>query len=208
MKIRIIAMIAILSASTSVAFAAEAGRYATLSLGGFMPDRIGTAEVKYDNGPVGSAALGYAFANRVRLEGELSYREADMYWLDTGFFQYNMDSSISATSLMTNVYYDINTQSLLTPYLGAGVGASRVNLEKGNFVSPNIVRGGPGSFGWNEDHDIVLAYQLAAGVGLDVSKTITIDLGYRYFGTTDAKMNFAEVEFSSHNAMVGVKLKY
>lgn len=65
----------------------------------------------------------------------------------------------SLTTVLGNVYFDIPTQTIITPYLGAGVG-----------------------YGWaNDDHDTNgVAFAAMAGVEINLTDNLSADVGYRY----------------------------
>ncbi len=64
---------------------------------------------------------------------------------------------IAATTVMGNVYFDLANDTAFTPYVGAGLGYG--------FVSKN-----PDG----------VALGLAAGVAVDLSENIAVDVGYRF----------------------------
>lgn len=128
-------------------------------------------DVSLDGNVLGSAGIGYAFGKRWRLEGELARRENDLdaaAMLDPG-------GSISATSLMLNAYYDIGSgDGALTPYVGAGVGAAKVEVDAA-FTSPFLPV-------FIDDDATIFSYQVMAGLAVSVTSHLDLDVGYRYFG--------------------------
>ena len=88
------------------------------------------------------------------------------------------DSSISSLEVVASVYYDIDTGTLVIPYIGAGAGASQISLTlKENTTLAQF-----------EESESVwaLAFQGAAGVGFYVFDGLTTSIGYRLTGTTEA----------------------
>ena len=71
-------------------------------------------------------------------------------------------ADMSVTTVLGNLYFDLDNDSAFTPYVGAGGGYGWTSID--------------GSGG---DDDGV-AFALMAGVGVDLSENVTIDLGYRY----------------------------
>ena len=67
---------------------------------------------------------------------------------------------------MANTYFDIQTNSNFTPYLGVGIGFGKVHINQ------------PG----NHSHDRAFTYQLKAGVGYQFNSSLDFTLGYRYIG--------------------------
>ena len=88
------------------------------------------------------------------------------------------DSSINTLDLVAAVYYDIDTGTPVTPYLGAGGGVAQVSVT----VQENT------TLDKYEVSDSVwaLAFQAAAGAGFAVFDGVTTSIGYRLTGTTEA----------------------
>jgi opacity protein-like surface antigen len=150
----------------------------------------------FDNGTafVIDGALGTRLNENFRVEGEIGY-----HWNGADRTSNGQDFSFSVLSFMGNVYFDIPTQSPLTPYLGAGLGFG-------------IAGGSEDSFG-TSDSDGVGAFQLMAGLGYDISPKATLTFGYRYFTTTDpdfalAGPGFFETEYTSHDFLFGARFRF
>lgn len=79
-----------------------------------------TVGLSYDSGTILGGAVGYASANGpYRAEVEFAYRSGDAGSFAPAFAT---EGDFASTILMLNGYYEIATSSLLTPYVGAGVG--------------------------------------------------------------------------------------
>ena len=80
------------------------------------------------------------------------------------------DQSITAIDVIASVYYDLGIGILVAPYVGVGGGVSQstVKQEKSRSV-------------------LTPAFQGAAGIGF-VLGDLTLTLGYRLRGTTDAEI--------------------
>lgn len=92
---------------------------------------------------------------------------------------------IKTFGLMANGYVDIGTLAGFTPYVGAGLGATRIT--GGNFSSTSTCLPGAGACGGAAaigDHAGLdswrMSYALMAGVSYDVTDRIKLDLGYRF----------------------------
>lgn len=99
----------------------------------------------------------------------------------------SLDSAnYTAWSVMANGYVDLGTYAGFTPYVGAGAGMTWVNWDSTN--SANFCANGTGACPVNfvantvypGESDLRFAYAFMAGVAMDVSKNLKIDLGYRY----------------------------
>jgi len=204
MKKVILIIGAMLLAASTGSLAADGKTYVGASAGLFMvnestlTDNAGyTAKATFDQGIVVRGFGGYAFGAGTRVEGELSYGNTNIDKIkSTSGTSVKINSELWAISLMANVYYDIKTQSIVTPYIGGGIGFSNVNAERGTANGTTV---------WRSDSDTVLAYQIGAGAGFEVNKNVTIDVGYRYFGTQDVHFDLLDAQFTSHNVTVGVR---
>lgn len=156
-----------------------------------------TIEIESDSGMALGVAAGYGFANNTRLEGEIAYQKND---LDKAraLGVVGLTGDTSSLALLLNGYYDFVNKSPMTPFISAGVGLARVDVNDMNM---------PGSgFPNANDDDTVFAYQLGAGVGYAVNAKVSLDVKYRYLGTSDPEFDTTDVEYSSHNVYAGIRV--
>jgi opacity protein-like surface antigen len=110
---------------------------------------------------------------------------------------------MTSTAIMFNGYYDIKTSSSVTPYLGAGIGFASVSIKDLKIDGTKVA----------DDDDIVFAYQIGAGIVFDINPNTKLDLGYKYFATTDPSYSDVEgfpfdYQYSSHNLTVGLRFSF
>ncbi len=158
------------------------------------------ATAKSDRGIAFSGAVGYRFAEGLRVEGELSYRKYDFKTITVrepgglaailGPLQSNpvalntlrrtheLEGDLRSITLMANLYYDFDLGLDFRPYAGGGIGLSRVSA--GGVVSGNKTV---------DDDDTVMAYQFGAGLGYKVGgsddRPVIFSLDFRHFATAD-----------------------
>jgi len=96
-------------------------------------------------------------------------------------------ADISAWAGLANVYLDIPMMGEgilgITPYVGAGVGFSRLTTTNVNFVNPPADPGSgtwPGASKWN------FAWALMAGFSYNFTQRVALDVNYRYLHLGDA----------------------
>ncbi len=84
--------------------------------------------------------------------------------------------------IMGNAYVDLGSWRGITPYVGAGIGASQNTISSFQDINtPNLgVAYGNSASEWN------LAWALHAGLGIQVNDRLTLDLGYSYLHLGDA----------------------
>ncbi|MGV1867936.1 MULTISPECIES: outer membrane protein [unclassified Rhizobium] len=91
-------------------------------------------------------------------------------------------ASFKAGSLLANAYVDLGTVAGFTPYVGGGVGATRVSWGDVRMTSACVgcasdVASSARSSG---DADWRFTYALMAGLAYQLSPNVKLDLGYRY----------------------------
>ncbi|MBR1777818.1 MAG: porin family protein [Alphaproteobacteria bacterium] len=106
----------------------------------------------------GGAAVGMQL-NEFRAELEYTYRDG----IEGDYI--GAKHKVDTMSLMVNGYYDIQTGSALHPFVNLGIGASRIKIKDVGISSDSYNK-----FSWGG----------GVGVGYDLSKNITFDLGYRF----------------------------
>ncbi|MGO4450626.1 outer membrane protein [Phyllobacterium sp. TAF24] len=160
----------------------------------------------FDSGITGQIGVGYQFNDWLRADvtgqyrGKTSFSALDYYdnpsnpSFGKGTNDYR--ATKSEWLFLANAYADLGTFSGITPYVGAGIGASRNTIS--NFRDDNVLNNGGGYAGsgsqWN------LAWALHAGVGIKATDRMTIDLGYSYVDLGDAKTGTAyNLDGSTHN---------
>lgn len=160
-----------------------------------------TMEIKSDVGLALGVAAGYDFGNNIRIEGEIAYQKNDLDKVSmAGIGEADLTGDVSSLALLLNGYYDFKNKSAFTPFISAGLGFAKVELN--DFNVP-----GSGLPGTNED-DTVFAYQVGAGVSYAVTPKVSLDVKYRYFGTSDLEFDTAEAEYSSHNFYAGIRVAF
>lgn len=189
---------------------ADTGWYLSIFGGGVWANNVEADDGTVDDGQIFDfgtdigwlvgAAVGTRFTDNLRGEIEVSTGSLginDVTIDGTGPFA--VDGSASTTYLLGNVWFDIDTGSGFTPYVGAGLGAG--------FISADASSGAPLNYtteleGWG------LAYQVGAGVQVDVADGIALDLGYRWKSIVNAELegpvDDAVVNTGSHVVQAGL----
>ncbi len=128
--------------------------------------------------PFGTNAVGEKFDDTGSIDVGIGCRVVDGLRLEfNGTYRFESDltssnglaADYSAFSGMWNAWWDIANVGGFKPYIGGGVG----------FAVHKIDASGPvGSTG--NRTDTTLAWQVGAGVGIDVTENLTVDVGYRF----------------------------
>lgn len=151
-------------------------------------------DLEYETGFNVGGVLGAHFLDIARGELAVSYRLADTD--DAGPLPVSGD--LGVLGVMGNAYLDLELGDdvPVTPYLGFGIGlgAAFADFRAG---STNV-----------EDEDVVFAYNVLAGVGFDVTEEVVLQVGYRYFATTDPEIQGVDVELDIHELVFGARYEF
>lgn len=171
----------------------------------------GTGDAGFDNGFGLSGAIGHSWG-AFRLEGELSYRENDLDDLDgitvngflvTALGAVDLGGDVSSFGFMANGFYDFDTGSKWAPFLMAGIGGSKINLDVTSVAGTSTTY---------DESDTVFAYQAGAGLGYNFSPKTSVNAQYRFFGTSDPTFDDGtdnvDGEYLSHNFWVGLTHRF
>lgn len=195
-------------------WAQHSGPYLGVSVGGQLlspaksEDNLGSFDLEFRPAPSGSVVLGWELesGNKIgegRLELEYSRRSNRLDQVKFADGKVNAAGDLTAESLLFNTFGVYRSKSLLTPYLGAGIGVAR-------FTAKDLtVTGQP----LTNDDTIVFAYQFGVGFDIELMQSLTLDLGYRLFSSVKPKFTEAngdefETRYLSHSALVGLRFGF
>lgn len=132
-------------------------------------------------------AMGLQTGN-FRVEGELRYLRNNGEVVDTSSFHWN------TFPFMLNGYYDFNQLSYgnLHPFIGVGLGSAIVNIGGDNIQS---------------DTGNVFAYQAMPGIAYDLNQNVSMDLSYRYLGTSHV-FEGQSGTYQSHSINLGLRYRF
>lgn len=165
-----------------------------------MSADVSELDVKRD---VDDKVLGGSFAagvstkvNGGAVRAELEYNKNADAKKTHNLYGRQVNMEIESQLFMINGYYDIDTGSKLTPYVGAGIGYAKI---KGKLS----VLGES----YSED-DNNFAWQVGAGVGYALNDKVSLDAGYRYVDYGDFTKEGLKWESSAHELYVGARYAF
>jgi opacity protein-like surface antigen len=157
---------------------------------------VGKAE--YDTGFGITGALGFD-TGMFRFEGEVGYRKSDYDKIGaSGQAMVDTSGDVTGWDFMANAYFDVETGSQLTPYIGGGLGVAVLETT-GVSAGGNHLESG---------EDTVFAYQAIAGVAYSFTDAWMVQLEYRFFGTENPTFKEIESEYMSHNLFIGIRYNF
>ena len=177
--------------------------------------------VNFDGGFNLHAAIGKYFDNGLAVELEYGYNQTDADKFEgrefvsegISFISYDDDLNYktSINTLMVNGIYNLENSSSFTPYAGIGIGLGWVNIDSD----------------YNDLSGTNFAFQLLAGIAIDLTDQIALTTGYRYLDAgevtkddsftvydrgTGALLGSGEGEYStdlqSHNFEAAIKYSF
>lgn len=156
-------------------------------------------DADFSEGPAAAAALGYRYDSGFVGEFELGYRDNDVDSVSGATGQGSVDS----WSLMANLRYEFDVNAPIRPYVGAGLGGARVNVDGAGPIGGSLIG----------DHDTVFAYQGIAGAAYGVTEQIELFGDYRYFATMDPDLTTnagasVEGEHENHTLLFGLRWSF
>jgi opacity protein-like surface antigen len=151
---------------------------------------VRTVDASFDAAPFFGLGVGYRLNNWLRFDVTGEYRgSANFHGLEIVSFNGTVIGTDeyrarkSEWLVMTNAYVDLGTWWCVTPFIGAGIGASYNKISSFTDINtPNLgVAYAPDSAKWN------FAWALHAGLGYQVTPGLTLELAYRYLNLGDAQ---------------------
>lgn len=163
----------------------------------FREESTGTnGSVNYKNAVSFAGALGLRLNRAVRVEGEISYRNAGIDNVSFGGAIHDAGGHAKTTLYMANVYYDVPVSwKKITPFVTAGVGiASHERSFEGVTGLPDQTGSTTG-----------LAWQAGAGLLYRINPSFAFTGDYKYVKASDVKIDNYTLGYSSHEFRVGVQ---
>jgi len=162
---------------------------------------FGLTEEIEDAGYALSFAFGRRHSNTLRSEIEIAVRGNDLVTTTL----VGMDSteqsagSVNAVSLMKNFIRDFANSSRFTPYAGAGLGLSYIEVDQSDGIFPGLQEG-----------QTLFSYQAIGGVATQITSSADFIVEYRFLGTSEVEFDELgqDLVYNTSNLFFGVKLEY
>lgn len=150
----------------------------------YAGNSINAVGMGFDSSMLFGLGVGYQFNEWFRVDATGEYRgKSDFNGLDIVNKTYTDEYSAKKSEwlFLFNAYADLGTWWCVTPFLGAGVGFSRVTIA--DFLDVNTVNHGVAfaatASQWN------FAWALHAGLGVQIAPNWTTEFAYRYVSLGD-----------------------
>jgi opacity protein-like surface antigen len=133
-------------------------------------------DLNFDRGYIVGGAVGATILPSLRGEVEFSVVNSTV----SNFLGSGIDFNSTGYNVLGNLWYDVDTGTSFTPYIGGGLGY-------GYDVVTSDEPGEANTSGW--------LYQLGAGVRFAATDNIGVDLAYRYRVQPDATISGDNIDF-------------
>ncbi len=147
----------------------------------FTNSGLSRSFANYEGGYNVGGRIGYQW-NPLRLEGELTYLQADLKnFRINSISQTGVNGDSAAWFGMANVYYDFpDMVTAVRPFLGLGLGYG--------WVGGSVKSTGPTLVTWYDPSEYTVAFQATGGFTYNFSENYAVNIAYRYIGTDRLEM--------------------
>lgn len=113
-------------------------------------------------------------------------------------------SSVATLAVLLNGYLDFAPMGPVTPYVGAGIGGAMAWFDDVHYrAACNCTGTRSGGSQLN------LAWALSAGAAVELTPTVSLDLGYRYLSIGSVKMTRATLDdLGTHQVRLGARVGF
>jgi outer membrane autotransporter protein len=179
----------------------------TIDVSGTVMDGTSESDTAFGS----RTAVGYNFgtigAGDIRAELEFGFGETSKYETTNthplaGGAKLDVDTN--TLTVVANAYYDVDTGTKFTPYVGVGAGWARLSADTAPADGIDTAKISKDGFVWN----------VGAGLAYKLCDNLTLDLGYRWtsFGEFSGKTQHNGYELkgslSQHEILLGARYKF
>lgn len=167
----------------------------------------------------GGLAIGYRFSNMFSAELEIgtSTQDIEAHTITALSARIDGENAFGSTKLtygLVNVAAEYETGMAIRPYLSAGIGLASAEFENHGVTLATAV--GPlaaGDVTVMDDKDSGIAYQIGAGIVVDITDKIGLEAGYRYFSVDGIELTavddvVSDIKVNQHQALFGVRYSF
>jgi opacity protein-like surface antigen len=153
-------------------------------------DRVENIHKDFDSAPIFGLGLGYQFNNWLRADvtgeyrGKSNFHGYDIVYAGGNTYTDEYRGSKSEWLVLANVYADLGTWGVFTPFVGVGIGGSWNTIS--NFMDICTTCPGGGVAHGVSASKANFAWAAHAGVAYKVTNNVTIEFAYRYVDLGDA----------------------
>lgn len=160
------------------------------------------AEMEFEPGYELTLAGGYKW-KMLRLEGEIGYQNNSVDAINgcvgpLCVSDISSSGDASTLSFLANGYFDFDNQTAFTPYMTAGIGMAK--MEVNDFAIAGFHIG--------DSEDTVGVYQLGAGVAYNINEHFAVDFKYRYLAMLDSEFDGVDTDIDIQSVYLGFRYNF
>lgn len=156
-----------------------------------------SGDLELDNATSFAGAIGLRLSRSMRMEGELSYTNAEFKTIDlAGSGTFNNGGELKSTFAFLNLYYDFDVPWKVQPFIGGGIG---YGWHSGEIVD------GTGSLPNASTDSSALAWNVGGGVKYRPRTDFAFTGSYRYVDSMDLNFGTYDLDFGSHEFRLGLE---
>jgi opacity protein-like surface antigen len=168
----------------------------------------GRIDSTFDSGTGFGVTVGRSMG---QMRGEIEYtrrmNDIDSHSLNGGAALAGSAGEVTSDAFMLNGYYHFTPGGSFSPYVGAGIGFSKVSFDAfGVTAIPDVL----------DDSATEIAYQMMVGAEFVAAESWTLFAEYRYFSTGDVDVTTSSAtgsvdtsaSYSTNNVVVGARIQF
>lgn len=164
-----------------------------------------------DNAFLGGIGLGYRLNDILRFDNTIEYRAKNTVTKSEKSQKYltKYEGDVASTVIMANAYADLLTYHNITPFIGAGLGASANHVSGFKVERPIDDYKASSKTKWD------VAWALHAGLGFKLSRNVMFDITYSYTDRGEARTSKFDGKslikldhLTSHDIKLGIRYAF
>ncbi|MAF97109.1 MAG: hypothetical protein CMH26_00570 [Micavibrio sp.] len=156
-----------------------------------------TGDFELDNTTSFAGALGIRLSRQLRVEAELSYRNAEIQSMDLGGVgTFDNGGELKSTFAFMNLYYDFDVPWKIQPYVGAGIG---YGWHTGEIADSS------GSLQNASAEESTIAWNVGGGLKYRPRRDFAFTGSYRYLDSLDLDVGSYNIDYGSHEFRIGAE---
>lgn len=161
-------------------------------------ENVPASDVDFDGNITGGAGIGYYVLPKLRTQLDFGYHVNDADGATGGFAT---SGELRVLSFLVSLYRDFPIGNNIRPFIGAGVGAARINPDFSLTPAVGAATGPDGA-------DLNLAYQGTAGIAWDVTEKLSLETRYRYLRAGEYDFGTAQGDYANHSALAALRYNF
>jgi opacity protein-like surface antigen len=176
--------------------------------GGYvMPEdmhfNVNTAAVSFDVATDSTGIIGFKFGYVLPAARFLALEMEFNHMFEHNYGPTTVSGVIEAGDVyLSNFFFNALLRypdGKIHPYVGAGIGSCYFHI-KGTETYRGVTL-------FAEEEDYSFAWQFLAGVNFEIANNLSVDLGYRYYGT-DASLLITDIEYRANIITAGINFHF